>query len=88
MTEEKFNPTFAQGETELFHAGEAPAANYPFFPSAYCGAVMTGQRYDNRSDLPKDAQLCATDAKKLGIEQPEEKKIETPAKPAVAEKKD
>jgi hypothetical protein len=84
MTEETTpNPTFAQAETELYHAGEAPPAGHAFFPVAYCGTAMTGQRYDRKSDLPEGARLCATDAKHLGIDQPEEKKIATPDKPEV-----
>lgn len=70
MTEE-LNPTFAQGETELYHAGETPPAGHAFYPTAYCGAVMTGTRFDKRSDLPHGYELCATDAKKLGITEPE-----------------
>ena len=83
---DELNPTFAQGETELYHAGEAPPAGHAFLPVAYCGATMTGQRFDRQSDLPHDAQLCATDAKKLGIDQPEEKKIQVPDKAADTKK--
>ena len=70
MSEGPVNPIYAQGDAQgVFHAGEAPPAGHAFHPLAHCGETMTGQRYGNRSDLPSDYTLCATDAKWLGIQQ-------------------
>lgn len=72
------NPIYGQGETDLFHAGEAPPAGHSFHPSAHCGVVMAGERF---SELPKGADLCAIDKKWLGIDD-EKTSTPTPTKPA------
>lgn len=85
---EPINPIFAQGDAQgVVHAGEAPPAGYAFYPVAHCGAVMTGDRLENR---PPVDDLCATDAKWLGITKtPETTPAKETSKPApVQEAKD
>lgn len=63
------NHIYATGDSDsgLVHAGEAPPAGYAFHPVAHCGAVMTGDRLEKR---PSVDDLCASDAKWLGIDKP------------------
>ena len=80
MAEQPINPIYAKGDAEgVVHAGEAPPAGHAFYPVAHCGAVMTGDRLEKR---PPTSDLCATDAKWLGItdDAPAEKKA-APAEP-------
>jgi hypothetical protein len=82
---EPINPIYAQSDSSsgLIHAGEAPPAGHAFLPVAHCGAVMTGERLPER---PPVDDLCATDAKWLGIDKPatDDKK----SAPAATDKKD
>lgn len=85
---EPVNPIYAESDSSsgLIHAGEAPPAGHAFHPVAHCGAVMTGARLEKR---PPVDDLCATDAKWLGIDKPaSEPAKSTPAeKPAKADDK-
>lgn len=63
---EQINPIYASDDTGLVHAGEAPPAGHAFYPTAHCGTVMTGVLH---GELPEGADLCANDAKWLGIKQ-------------------
>jgi hypothetical protein len=81
------NPIYAESDSSsgLIHAGEAPPAGHAFLPTAHCGAVMTGDRLENR---PPVDDLCAIDAKWLGIDKPASEPEKTTPKPSTAEKKD
>ena len=75
------NPIYSIGDSAsgIFHAGEAPPAGHAFFPMAHCGQAMVGEVF---TELPKGADLCATDAKWLGIKQDTSAKETPTEKPA------
>lgn len=80
------NPVWGQGETELYHGVEAPAADYPFYPTAACGQVIIGPRV-GKADLPSGADLCATCEKSIFGQSTEQKAAEK-STPAAPEKKE